>query len=264
MMHINDDQLILYHYREADEADAIREHLEGCAQCRTEYERLQKVLGAVDAAPVPERAEGYGEEVWNKLRPQLETQRQPERISIFTTRNVIWAVAVAASLLLAFFLGRYSPHEPPDQRADQSGEPSAGQPTDPAERVLQVAVGDHLERAQMVLLELANAEGNGRVDISSEQSRLDNLVADNRLYRMVATREGDHAVADLLDQIERVLVEIANAPSEVSPEEFESIRRDIEDRGLLFKVRVLGSKVRRQGKSASPIFPVQIIPDKGV
>lgn len=256
MMHINDDQLILYHYREADEADAIREHLESCAQCRTEYERLQKVLGAVDSAPMPERSDTYGNEVWNKLRPQLEAKPQPERVSVFPTRKVIWAVAVAASLLAAFFLGRYSPHEPPPQQAGQS--PDAGQ------RILLVAVGDHLERAQMVLLELANTEGDGTVDLSSEQSRLDDLVADNRLYRLAAAREGDRAVADLLDQVERILVEIANSPAEVSSEEFEVFRRDIEDNGLLFKVRVLGSKVRRQGKSTSPIFPVQSIPDKGV
>ncbi len=260
MMHLNDDQLILYFYGESDEAEAIRAHLDSCDQCRAEYERLQKVLSAVDTAPIPERSEDYSDAVWTKLRPQLDAKPQAERVPFFPRRRVFWAVAVAASLLAAFFLGRYTPHEVP-QTASQ---PSADSSTVSGQRILLVAVGDHLERAQMTLLELANAEGNGTIDLSSEQSRLDDLVADNRLYRLAATREGDRAVADLLDQIERILVEIANSPSEVSSETFERFRRDIEDNGLLFKVRVLGSKVRRQGKSTSPIFPIQTIPDKGV
>lgn len=202
----------------------------------------------------------YGDAVWNKLRPQLDAQPTAERVSIFPKRNVIWAVAVAASLLAAFFLGRSTPREAPQI----TSQPSAGSSAVPSQRILLVAVGDHLERTQMILLELANAEGNGTIDISSEQSRVDDLVADNRLYRLAAVREGDRAVADLLDQIERILVEVANSPSEVPSEEFETFRRDIEDGGLLFRVRVLGSKVRRQGRKTAPMFPILTTPDKGV
>ena len=239
MMHINDDQLILYHYREAEDAEAIRSHLEECEQCRTEYERLQRVLTAVDAAPVPQRSDDYGSAVWNRLRPQLVAKPKAERLVLFPKRQVIWALAAAASLLAAFYLGRYSPHEKPPV----TQQPEIG----PGDRVLLVAVGDHLERSQMMLIELVNSEGNGTIDISSEQSRVSDLVANNRLYRLAAEREGDRAVANVLDQLERVLLEVANSPSEVPSEEFDTFRRDIEDEGLLFKVRVIGSRVRREG-----------------
>jgi hypothetical protein len=244
MMHINDDQLILYHYKEADEADAIEAHLDECEKCRSEYERLQRVLSAVDSAPVPERSEKYGRQVWEKLRPQIAKKPEAQRIAVFPTRRVVWVAAVAASLILAFFLGKYSPREETPIAEKRGG----GSP----ERVLLVAVGDHLERSQMMLVELVNAEGNGTIDISSEQARVHDLVADNRLFRMAAERDGDPAVASVLDELERILMEIANSPSELPTAEFETFRRDIEDEGLLFKVRVIRSQVRRQEREAAP------------
>ena len=54
------------------------------------------------------------------------------------------------------------------------------------ERVLLVAVGDHLERSQMVLIELANAGAHTGVDISYEQKAAEDLLESNRLYRQTA------------------------------------------------------------------------------
>jgi hypothetical protein len=113
------------------------------------------------------------------------------------------------------------------------------------ERILLVAVGDHLERSQMVLAELSNApEQKGGLDISDERALASELVDDNRLYRETARATGDAAVASVLDDLERVLIEIAHSPSEVSSAQLEDLRQQIESRGLLFKVRVLGSRVR--------------------
>ena len=100
----------------------------------------------------------------------------------------------------------------------------------------------------MVLAELSNApEGKGRIDISDERQRAEELIEDNRLYRQTANSTGDKAVASVLDDLERVLIEIAHSPSEVSGEQYEDLRREIQDRGLLFKVRVLGSEMRDRG-----------------
>jgi len=115
------------------------------------------------------------------------------------------------------------------------------------ERVLLVAVGDHLERSQMVLVELANAgaPAAGRLDISYEQQTAEDLLESNRLYRQTAATNGDVATAALLEELERVLLEIAHSPSEVSARQLEELRRQIEDRGILFKVKVFGSRVEQ-------------------
>jgi hypothetical protein len=49
-----------------------------------------------------------------------------------------------------------------------------------------------------------------------------------------------------LDDLERVLVEVANSPSQVTPRQFGQLRQEIRDRGLVFKVRIVGSQVRQR------------------
>jgi polyhydroxyalkanoate synthesis regulator phasin len=116
------------------------------------------------------------------------------------------------------------------------------------ERILLVAVGDHLERSQMVLAELDNApDGKGKLDISDERRMAEDLLDDNRLYRQTARTTGDNSMASVLDDLERVLLEIAHSPSEISSEQLNDLREQIESRGLLFKVRVLGSEARDSG-----------------
>jgi hypothetical protein len=125
------------------------------------------------------------------------------------------------------------------------------------ERILLVAVGDHLDRAQSVLLEISNAEaisgsGGKAVDISREQKRAEELLGANRLYRQTAQRTGDAPVADVLGELEPLLVELANSPSEVTASELEALRKRIESLGLLLKVRVLSSNVREREKAQTP------------
>jgi hypothetical protein len=72
----------------------------------------------------------------------------------------------------------------------------------------------------------------------------EDLLDDNRLYRQTARNTGDKSVASVLDDLERVLLEIAHSPSEISSGQLSDLRQQIESRGLLFKVRVLGSEAR--------------------
>ena len=112
------------------------------------------------------------------------------------------------------------------------------------ERVLLVAVGQHLERSRMVLVELTNAHGLGPAPIKSEQQWAASLMAENRLYRQAAVRSGDTAVVGVLEELGRVFAEVANGPDVLSPRQLSDLRARIEARGLLFKVKVVEGQVR--------------------
>jgi hypothetical protein len=118
-----------------------------------------------------------------------------------------------------------------------------------------MAVGEHLGRSEMVLVELANAEpqtaNQKRVDISGEQRRAEDLLEENRLYRQTALEQGDAALANVLDELERVLLDVAHSPEEVTPAQLEGIRQRIEARGILFKVRVVGKELQERGESGN-------------
>ena len=71
------------------------------------------------------------------------------------------------------------------------------------------------------------------------------------LYRQTANHTGNTAVSDVLDDLDRVLLEIAHAPSEWAPEDMAKFRQRLEAEGILFKIRVLGSNVRNQEEAGA-------------
>ena len=110
-----------------------------------------------------------------------------------------WALAggVAALVLAAFVAGRFWPASPagtvgPSQAARDTGEALR-------ERVLLSALGDHFDRTEAMLVELAGTAPGERVSIAAEQRRAGDLLAATRLYRRAAVDAGDANVADVLE-----------------------------------------------------------------
>jgi CTP:molybdopterin cytidylyltransferase MocA len=254
--HLDEEQLVAFRlgYAEPSESAEIEGHLGACDTCRASLGTIEQALSAVAQLPVPERSEGYGANVWARIEPRLERPASGWRVvvaALTAPRRLAFAGGFAVVVLAAFVAGRMWLVPPASPTAPASGAKAseAAAATAAAEHavrqdVLLVAVGDHLERSQMTLAELVNAANAPRVDISTEQARARDLVAENRLYRQTAEETGDRAVASVLDDLERVLVEVANSPSELSKSDFEQVRQRIESQGIMFKVRVLGERVR--------------------
>jgi hypothetical protein len=85
--------------------------------------------------------------------------------------------------------------------------------------------------------------------MAGERSRAEQLVADNRLYRQTAEATGDVLLSQLLDEIERVLTEVAATSATGSSRDLADVRRRIESQDLLFKVRVIASEIRERQKA---------------
>jgi len=245
MNHLTEEQMILHYYGEepGDETAgtfAIECHLEECGECRSLYSSLQRVLNIVDSMLVPDQPADYGAQVWQRIRRELPVRRGPFAFLPAPWRWAAAGVAFAALLVTAFVAGRFYPS------ARRGAQMAAVTDPQGSERVLRAAVSDYLERSQMVLAELTNADPKDIMDISAEQERAGDHVTETRLYRQTATRTGDTRIAGLLDELERVLVDIRNSPSQVTPAELEAFRQRLESEGILFKIRVLGSNVRDQ------------------
>ena len=246
MTHPSEQDLVLYFYGDAPKASALESHLAECKECAAEFAQLRATLSAIDY-PVPERAADYEAQLWSTLRPRLEQSEAPKRsawAALLQPRR--WAIAGALALILlaAFLAGRYT-------RPEKTGAPQLAntqQPKAGSDRVLMVAVGDHLDRTEMILVELVNAKPAGKVDISAERDLAQALVSENRLYRQTAQRDKDPEIAGVLDQPERVLIDIAHHPDSVSGKELEALQQQIESQGVLFKVRVIEAKVKARSR----------------
>jgi hypothetical protein len=216
MKHLSEEELVDAYYGEKPE------HLAECEECRALFEQQREVLDGLREYPVPERGAGYGGEVWTRLLPELPKPK---------SKRWAWLLMVpafAAMLVVGFLVGRSSKEQPIPEKA--------------RERVLLLSMSEHLERSQIVLAEVENTG-----DLTEERERARELVGANRLLRQTAERLGDHKDAAVLEDLEHVLLEVANAPDQPTAQETARIQQHMASNEMLFKVRILSTDARDRG-----------------
>jgi hypothetical protein len=239
MKHLTEEQLMLFYYQDVCDAKAIADHLAVCTACKSEFSRLSSVLAEVKPTAVPEPAQDYELRTWQAVRaklPEGKPSASPFK-GMFPSQTWGMAAAAAVIVVIAFLAGRHS--IVPIPNTQQVATAPSGQ------RILLVGVGNHLEKSQMLLIEILNADDRNHLDLSNEQGQARELLETNRLLRISSSRSGDPEVTRVLDELERLLIEVANSPSGMSEGDLQRIQQRIQSQGLLFRVRVIGSKVRR-------------------
>jgi hypothetical protein len=162
-------------------------------------------------------------------------------------------MAAAALLVMGFVGGRLWP------AADEPVAPAGGSNALAAvdvdadgvrRRVVLSSVADHLERSDRVLTDLVNAPRNA--DVSTLQSWASDLVWESRYYRQDALAVEEPTVVAVLDELERVLLDVVHGPSTLQQADLDELHRRVDTASLLFKVRVLGSELRHRGTPSVP------------
>ena len=250
MKHFSEEELIGYHDGEKKDREVIEAHLKDCAACKASSDRVEAVFAAMDSIPVPEPGEDYGRRVWQSIATRLPEKRSRWWMGIFEVRRLAAAAAITALVILAFLAGILLRPKP------RVVQPNGA--TDEAlvrERVLWLAVGEHLGKTEMMLMELANTQPrvvNARqVDISSEQRRAEDLLEENRLYRQTALQQKDTSLVSTLDVLDRVLMDVAHSPDAVTPAQLEKIQQRISEQGILLKIRVVRQQLREKRNAAA-------------
>jgi hypothetical protein len=248
MKHMTEEQLIAYREGIAEQRALISEHLATCEECRAELQRIEAVLAVLNTLPVPDPGADYGRQVWKEIAPRLADKPGRWWQAWLEPRRLAAAGAVVALVVGAFLAGRIS-------RKDTLGDNVATK-EQVRERVLVVAVGEHLGHSERMLIELSNVAPQNpkqkEVNISAEQHRAEDLLQENRLYRQTAMQEGDAGLASVLDDLERVLLDVAHSPDEVTPVQLAAIQKKIEARGILFKVRVVNKELQQRQEARQP------------
>jgi hypothetical protein len=258
--HVTDEELLLDYYGEipGDAGDSMREHLRNCAQCRALDRELRGVLALVDNEPVPAAPEGFEREMWSRVEPHITkavagdvvTGNLPaaseKLVSAWSLEVQRWALAAAAVALAAgsFALGRVW-DEPSDRTGATVDDERAA-----TSLLLRSEIEEHLERSQRMLVELVNTDETAPVTLASDRERAADLVAAGRLYRRSIDDRADAETRDLLEAVERVLVEIANGPERESSNELSEVRARISDQDLIFRLRLMTAEMRARDQRA--------------
>jgi hypothetical protein len=258
--HPTEEELILHFYGDADPEDesAVDDHLRACPACQGAWTEVVETLRLADAAQVPEPDRGFEERMWARIQPALGSESTSTssfsgsgRLLPFRLREPLRIAAgigaVAALVALAVATGRLSRHAP----APAAPVAVSREAMDPAarERVLLTALDDHFQRSELLLVEVMNAEQSGTGDLGFERQTADDLVASSRLYRAAAQQNGNVRLAQMLEDLELVLVEIARSPDRLDHRDLSSLRARIENDDLVFKVRALTKQIEGRQKS---------------
>jgi hypothetical protein len=254
--HLSDNQLVLLYYREPLEEAGFDGHLAACAECLRRFQTLSRVLHAVAHDEIPEPAGDFEARMTTRV---LAAAKQADSLGLTTgtedrgrvlafpkrfataARYLAAGAALAACLILAFSVGRRVGHvEEQTQTAAET-----------QQKVLLTALGEHLGRSRVTLVELKNREVSV-ADLKSLQAAADNLVTASRLFRAAAEHAGEDQIAGVMEETERLLVRFAAAPPTDAKSELDGLRRRVDSRDLLFRLRVMEAKVEQREKDIAP------------
>lgn len=234
---------------EGREREETRRHVEACARCREEHAALRAVVAAMEADPLRE-AEPPVPLAF--LVGRVEREVAQARVPAGRPRRWLVALPVGAALLAAAVLvpvlvARLRP-APEAARAEiPPAEASPLLTEDALSRIERNLAREHAARylsdAGEVLVSVA-ATG---VDCDPADERLDVGRAPERSRellerRAMVVRGGGEAVASartVLDDVELALREVADLPSCVKRRDVERLRREVEDRQLLMRIRLM-------------------------
>jgi len=244
--HPGEDELVLLFYGDADPDTEARltAHLEDCAECQPVWQDIRATLNAVDVAAVPEPPSDFERVVWAKVQRALDDIPPPQP-AWWSPRLWLPAGALAALLLVTFVASRGWPSN--GDAAPIEAQNTVADTSQP-ERALLVAMDDHLQQSELLLVEVMNAPDDDVVRTGFDRAMADDLLASGRLYRQTATHTGHEQLAAMLDDLESVLVEIARSPDELKGEGLHALRSRIEQDDLLFKVRVVKDEIHERQK----------------
>lgn len=118
---INRDRLLEFYYGElgGQAQTALEDHLRICADCRTEFERLQNLL---DAIP-PDQQTGLPQGVRNRVRQGIRTRiRIPHALPGSAGFPISRWVPALVSLVAVLFVGIFTFHSLPPKDSSQGNE----------------------------------------------------------------------------------------------------------------------------------------------
>ncbi|WP_263356243.1 hypothetical protein [Acidicapsa ligni] len=278
MNHLSETELIQYHYGESARLSECKGHIQTCPECADAYAALMvdiaRLALELDAMTIPDRGAEYGDAVWRSLQPLLvphEGQQRhgwrrlfsPSGWKMGLTASLALAVAAAILVAAAFYSGRLWEQKRAPAIAKDNGASTNQQAT---QRVILLVLSDHLDRSERLLVELNHPE-EAAVD-PALQTTARQLLAENESYRLRAAGSSTStastgtipnystaspAVAITLDDLDRVLAQVAANPDGLSQAAIARLQKEMNTSGLLFEVRVLRSRVRNSRQNGVAI-----------
>lgn len=242
------------------ELDALREekleaHLASCPTCRATLAEFREVRQSLGKPQRPDLPPHYWAGYWDRLSKRMEYEPPPspslwERLLSFTA--VRWSPAIqiasaAVVLVLGIFIGRTFFQEAPQVASTSAALPETAEVQQVDARSEQL-----LERSKILLIGILNEDLSAASvqDLKHQQQTSRTLLTEARDLRATLRKSPDRRMVQLLDQLEVVLLQIANLAAEHDQASVELVRDGIDREGLLLKINL--EELARQSKAPTP------------
>jgi hypothetical protein len=235
--------------REGREREETLAHLAQCARCRDEHDHLRAIVAALEEDPV-RAAEPDVPLAFLVAR----VEREVEQVLVPRGRPRWWLVAVpaaaavlAAALIVPAIVARLRPAPRAAQAEILPAEASPILTEDALARIERNLAREHAARYLNEAGEVLVAVAATGVDCNRADEKLDVGKAPERSRellerRALVVRGGGEAVASargVLDDVELTLRDVADLPSCVKRGDVERVRREVQERQLLMRIRLM-------------------------
>ena len=228
----------------------LDEHLSKCRDCATVYESLKGTLDHMGQYARPEPDDEYFKAYWNKLESKLDTPvRQSIGYRLFDFLSVFpvpkLAFGAACILFVGIFIGRTFFREPAViPFVEHYNAPSAQLIHD---------TGQYLERSKLILLGFVNTDSEDAELLSDDLSRQKRisgqLVSQSASLKTALSDSKQHLLLELVEELELILMQIANLETESDMDGVELIRSGAEKNAILFKINLGEMQLSRPQQS---------------
>lgn len=255
----------LYRELTSRQQQAFDKHLATCPQCAEEYQQLLWTLNIMNRRQAPAMDPAYWEGFWDRLSGRLEPGKRklfrpdwrrwipPVTIPV----RPAWVPVAAAVLLVAtgIFIGRST-------YLSRTGAPAHARAAvlDPAlVAEFNTLAGRYLERSRILLLGLGNFDTEyddpAVFNFSQQQMISQELLYQGRELRSHKVAASNQGLQYLVDEIELILLQLANSEGENLKWTIQLVQEGIEKNSILLKITLTGLGPDREGGSEEPGLP---------
>ncbi len=257
-------QLLLYEYLRdelsPDERSAVDTHVAGCTECATELEHMRTTLGLMPS-PAAEASEERSEQFWDQFASTIiektgsgeqqhggqlaEVIAWLEDLLLLRPKYTFTIGGGIALVLLAFGFWTFRTPEQRDVALKSNAVPleHRATPVSSDEAAMQQLgvrperVGDYFRKSKMLLVGLANlrTDQSEPLDLSAERRVSRNLIREARYLRRQPI---DPQSREVMNDLEKILIEVANTGERHDVPNVEIVRSGIHQENLLFKIRM--------------------------